>query len=96
MPQQPRARVDPEPQEDGDLDMIDANPRSPVVHGRCHNQEQALLEDIAYCEARLRQMGHLGDCAYEKAMTRFYEALVEEKRQSLERIRSGRPAAAVA
>ena len=28
--------------------MINANPMSTAGHGRCHNEEQALLEDIAY------------------------------------------------
>jgi hypothetical protein len=53
-------------------------------------EEQALIEDIAYFEARLEQMGDLGDCAYERAMTRFYERLVGERRVSLARLRTGR------
>ncbi|MGD2081603.1 MAG: hypothetical protein PVF91_01470 [Chromatiales bacterium] len=57
-------------------------------------EQRALLDDIAYCEARLEQMGHLGDCAYERAMTRFYEALVDEKRRSLEDLRRTPPVAA--
>jgi len=52
--------------------------------------ERCLLEDIAYLEARLEQMGHLGDCAYEKAMTRTYAVLVRERQLSLAQLRSAR------
>ena len=51
-------------------------------------EEQALIEDIAYFEARLEQMGDLGDCAYERAMSRFYERLVGERRDSLASLRA--------
>ena len=51
-------------------------------------EEQTLIEDIAYFEARLEQMGDLGDCAYERAMSRFYERLVGERRASLESLRA--------
>jgi hypothetical protein len=78
------------------IDMTHANPSGAGAPMRGIPEEQALREEIAYCEARLRQMGHLGDCAYEKAMTRFYEALVEEKRQALDDLRAARPALALA
>jgi len=52
--------------------------------------ERCLLEDTAYLEARPEQMGHLGDCAYEKAMTRTYAVLVRERRLSLAHLRSAR------
>ncbi len=66
-------------------------------HGE-KREEQALIEDIAYFEARLEQMGDLGDCAYERAMSRFYERLVGERRASLAslRVRNGRAGAMVA
>ena len=33
-------------------------------------------EEIACIEARLREIGHDGDCAYENAMIRFFEKQV--------------------
>lgn len=55
-------------------------------------EEACLLEDIAYLEARLEQMGHLGDCAYEKAMSRTYTVLVRERKLSLAQLRAAREA----
>lgn len=56
--------------------------------------ETRLLEEIAFLEARLNQLGS-GDCAYEKSMVRTYAALLEGRRQQLEGVRAdrGRPAA---
>lgn len=42
-----------------------------------------LLEEIAYLEARLMEIGENGDCAYEKAMVRSYTALLETRRNEL-------------
>jgi hypothetical protein len=41
-------------------------------HNRLPEDPQVLQETIALMEARLRRLGD-GDCAYEKAMIRFYE-----------------------
>jgi len=77
--------------------MNQASFRAHASHSE-KRDEQTLIEDIAYFEARLEQMGDLGDCAYERAMSRFYERLVGERRASLAtlRARSGRNRAAAA
>lgn len=80
--------------EDGALNVTYLNHARVFGHGWNKSEQQALLEDIAYFEARLEQMGHLGDCAYEKAMARFYEALVAQKRQSLAELEAGRTVSA--
>jgi hypothetical protein len=56
--------------------------------------ETRVLEEIAFLEARLAQLGS-GDCAYEKSMVRTYAALLQARRQQLERFKAerGRPAA---
>ncbi|WP_455233981.1 hypothetical protein [Thiogranum longum] len=43
----------------------------------------ALLEEIAVLEQRLRVMGVDGDCAYERAISKLYTRMVEERRQQL-------------
>ena len=45
--------------------------------------EQRLCDDIAYLEARLTEIGHDGDCAYEKAMIRFFEQQLAERKAKL-------------
>lgn len=57
-------------------------------HYHHRNNEQSLLQDIAYFEARLEEMGYNGDCAYERAITRTFARLVEERRDSLAKLRS--------
>jgi hypothetical protein len=42
-----------------------------------------LRQEIAFFEARLYEMGEKGDCAYEHALSRAYEALLRERRQQL-------------
>jgi hypothetical protein len=42
-----------------------------------------LLEEIAYLEARLITIGQTGDCAYEKAMARSYNQLLQLRRREL-------------
>ncbi len=42
-----------------------------------------LIEEIAYIEARLIAIGQTGDCAYEKAMARSYQQLLQQRRQEL-------------
>ena len=44
---------------------------------------QRLLEEIAYMEGRLAEIGHDGDCAYEKAIVRFFEQQVAERKIQL-------------
>ena len=42
-----------------------------------------LREEIAYMEARLAEIGHDGDCAYENAMIRFFEQQLAARRAHL-------------
>jgi hypothetical protein len=53
----------------------------PVVQPQ--NDPQRLAEDIAYMEARLKEIGHDGDCAYEKAIIRFFNEQLEVRRARL-------------
>ena len=55
--------------------------------------ENSLLEDIVYFEGRLEEMGFNGDCAYERAMVQTFERLVEERRNSLAKLRRTNDAA---
>lgn len=43
-----------------------------------------LHEDIAYIQARLAEIGDDGDCAYEKAMIRFFEQQLAARRARLQ------------
>ena len=42
-----------------------------------------LRQEIAFFEARLKEMGEAGDCAYEHALSRAYETLLHERRGQL-------------
>ena len=42
-----------------------------------------LRQEIAFFETRLHEMGEEGDCAYEHALTRTYETLLNERRSQL-------------
>ncbi len=42
-----------------------------------------IREEIAYLEARLIRMGHDGDCAYEKRLSKHYHLLLEQRRKQL-------------
>ncbi len=53
---------------------------------RTHH-ESRLLEQIAYFEARLVEIGYLGDCAYEKAMVRVYLSRRQELNDQLAALR---------
>lgn len=54
--------------------------RKPVSH-----QDPARIrEEIAYLENRLNEIGHDGDCGYEKAMIRFFEQQVDLRRSWLD------------
>jgi len=45
--------------------------------------QQQLLEEIATLECRLEDMGMDGDCAYERAMSRLYTTMVEDRKRQL-------------
>jgi hypothetical protein len=60
------------------LTRLETQPQ-PGKHGACE-----LRQEIALLEARLRSMGGDGDCAYERAMSLLYVAMVEERRRRLE------------
>ena len=47
-------------------------------------KRKQILEQIAYFEARLEEMGGSGDCAYEKSLVRVYETRLGEHRQILQ------------
>ncbi|MEN8174621.1 MAG: hypothetical protein ABFS23_02575 [Pseudomonadota bacterium] len=44
---------------------------------------ERLREEIAYLEARLVELGFEGDCAYERAMARFFTERLETRRAQL-------------
>ncbi len=52
-------------------------PVSPTEH------QTRLLEEVAYLEMRLHDIGLTGDCAYEKSLARSYDALLRERRDKL-------------
>jgi hypothetical protein len=47
------------------------------------DQTLQLIEEIAALESRLEDMGMDGDCAYERAISRVYAVMVEERKQQL-------------
>lgn len=49
-----------------------------------YTDPQRIQEEIAYMETRLGEFGYDGDCAYEKAMIRFFEQQVEIRRSWLQ------------
>jgi hypothetical protein len=49
---------------------------------------EQLLEQIRYFETRLEEMGWSGDCAYEKSLTRVYEARLGERRLLLQNLKT--------
>lgn len=44
---------------------------------------ERLLQEIAYMEGRLAEIGHEGDCAYERAIARFFEQQVADRKTQL-------------
>jgi hypothetical protein len=44
---------------------------------------ERLREEIRYMEARLDEIGFEGDCAYERAMSRFFLEQIAFRRQQL-------------
>ena len=49
--------------------------------------ESQLLDEIAWFEGRLQDIGGNGDCAYEKALARSYEQAVSSHRERLAGLR---------
>ena len=45
-----------------------------------------LRQEIAFLETRLLEMGDRGDCAYEHALSKAYQVLLQERRQQLARL----------
>jgi ketosteroid isomerase-like protein len=54
--------------------------------------QQQLREEIATLECRLEDMGMDGDCAYERAMSRLYTTMVEDRKRQLAALPLARPA----
>ena len=48
-----------------------------------HDRALQLIEEIATLERRLDDMGIDGDCAYERAISRLYTGMVEDRKQKL-------------
>lgn len=48
---------------------------------------QEIRQEIAQLERRLRTMGLDGDCAYERALSQAYDALLIQKRRQLAALR---------
>ena len=53
-----------------------------------NDRAMELLEEIATLESRLHEMGMDGDCAYERAMSKLYLSMVEERKQQLADLRA--------
>lgn len=51
---------------------MNARQRRPPRHAG-YTDPHKVRDEIAYMESRLNEIGHDGDCAYEKAMIRFFE-----------------------
>ena len=49
-----------------------------------YTDPQRIHDEIAYMEVRLGEIGYVGDCAYEKAIIRFFEQQVEMRRSWLQ------------
>ena len=47
------------------------------------DQRERLQSEIEYLQTRLDEIGHDGDCAYEKAMVRFFEQQMAERQAAL-------------
>ena len=53
--------------------------------------EHDLLAEIAWFESRLREIGDIGDCAYDKALARSYLQAVDQRRERLAALRQTAP-----
>lgn len=60
--------------------------RSAISEPQRHCLDE-LQQEIRMLEKRLRTMGLDGDCAYERALSQVYDALLLQKRQQLEAMR---------
>ena len=49
---------------------------------------ERLKEEIRYMEARLDEIGFEGDCAYERAMSRFFLEQIASRRRQLAGMKS--------
>jgi hypothetical protein len=54
--------------------------------GPRHAAADYLRQEIAFLEMRLLEMGDRGDCAYEHALSKAYQVLLQERRQQLARL----------
>lgn len=54
---------------------------------RGHDRALRLLEEIATLQRRLDDMGLDGDCAYERAISRLYTGMLEDRKQQLAALR---------
>jgi hypothetical protein len=70
--------------DDKERTVFKYNSSPPVVQPQ--DDPQRLAEEIAYMEARLAEIGHDGDCAYEKAIIRFFNEQLEVRRARLRTI----------
>ena len=50
-------------------------------------REMELAGEIATLEQRLHSMGMDGDCAYERAISKLYHSMIEERKQQLAELR---------
>ena len=48
-----------------------------------HHDPVRIREEIDTLQQRLHQIGHDGDCAYEKAMIRFFEVELDKRKEWL-------------
>jgi len=47
-----------------------------------------LRQEIAFFETRLNEMGGTGDCAYERALSKTYRILLQQRRGQLAKLNS--------
>lgn len=57
-------------------------------HADGREQARALEEEIRLFEERLARLGPDGDCAYERALSRAYDSLLDECRARLAAMRA--------
>jgi len=48
-----------------------------------NSREQELLDEIALLQRRLELIGMYGDCSYERAISKLYQAMVKKRKQQL-------------
>lgn len=58
------------------------NKRIAKVHE--YNDPKQVQAEIAYLEARIEEIGYEGDCAYERAMSRFFSEQADMRRAWLQ------------